>query len=124
MNPSTIPSLEEQMCAIPVLNSAAEITSMESGRIRLAVPLSSSPSARFKRILFRLPKKKAFELDPLGAELFTLIDGRRTIEEIIDAHALRWKLSFYESRLMTLQYLQRLMHRGAVALTLPRGPQP
>lgn len=57
-------------------------------------------------------------LDALGTEVWTLCDGRRTVEDLIDAFAAKHGLSFHEARVAVTQYLKVLIQRGVLAVEL------
>ena len=71
------------------------------------------------KLILPLSDFKNLELDWVGRSVFNLIDGRRTVEDIIDAHMERWHLSFFESRAGVMQFLRDLVKRGVVALLAP-----
>lgn len=88
---------------------------------RLSVPLRQPKWVRWVRPVFPISKEKQVELDKLGAEIFALCDGHRTVEEIIDRHKDRWHLSFFESRAMILQFLRDLMKRDLIVMKVTSG---
>lgn len=59
------------------------------------------------------------ELDPLGARVWALCDGRRTVEEIIERLAGELDLSFHEGRVAVTNYLKMLVQRGVLVITMP-----
>jgi hypothetical protein len=102
--------------AIPVPNQAV----IRHGGGRFSVPLRQPAWVRWVRPVFPISKEKNVQLDKLGAEIYALCDGRRTVEEIIDLHKDRWRLSFFESRAMILQFLRQLLERNLIVLLPPR----
>jgi len=68
-------------------------------------------------------ESRRVQLDPLGAALFEMCDGRRTVEEIIERFAVSNLLSFRESQLAVVSFLQLLTARGLVALAGAGGEE-
>ena len=50
---------------------------------------------------------------------YEAVDGRKTVEQLIDEFAAREKLTFFESRALLGQYFQTLVRRGVIVATLP-----
>ena len=61
-------------------------------------------------------------LDPLGAEVWKLCDGQRTVEGVVDAFKDRYALSFHEARVAVTEYLKVLVQRGVLAVALRDKP--
>ena len=57
-------------------------------------------------------------LDSLGAQVWTLCDGQRTVENVVDDFAAAHGLSFHEARVAVTQYLRLLIRRGVLAVEL------
>ena len=111
--------LRSQLKSKPVRNEAIVATPLSGNRLKLTIPLRYSWWATPLRRTLHMRSEKYIELDPLGAEIFSLFDGRRTLEEIIDLHSDRWKLTFFESRAMILEFLRRLARRKLIFVLLP-----
>ena len=58
-------------------------------------------------------------LDRLGAEVWRLCDGKRTVEEVVDLFGERHALTFHESRVAVTLYLKALLQRGVLAIVIP-----
>ena len=69
----------------------------------------------------RPPATRRLELDRLGSRVWEFCDDRRTVEEIVDAFADRYGLTFHEARAAVTGYLKMLIQRGALAIAVP-GP--
>jgi hypothetical protein len=59
-------------------------------------------------------------LDRLGTEVWTLSDGRHTVEQIVDLFAEGHKLTFHEARVAVTGYLKTLIERGVLAIAMPK----
>jgi len=58
-------------------------------------------------------------LDQLGTRVWTLCDGTRTVEGVVDAFAAEHRLSFHEARVAVTEYTRRLVQRGVLAIVAP-----
>jgi hypothetical protein len=103
--------------AVPYLNQAAKFAPQPDGRVIASIPI---PKPRFlvPPLSWLLPfsKVRRVELEPVGAVVLGLCDGRRTVEAVIEGFAARHKLSFREAQLPVTQFLRRLTERGLVAI--------
>ncbi len=57
-------------------------------------------------------------LDGIGLEVWTLCDGKNTVEDIIDRIAANHRLTFHESRASVTEYLKALTQRGILAMEM------
>jgi len=62
---------------------------------------------------------RTVRLDRLGAGVWDLCDGENRVEDVVDAFAERYALTFHEARVAVTGYLQSLVQRGALAMALP-----
>src|ERR1051325_1847206 len=109
-----------QLNSVPVANQAVTIGIAAQGGLKLSVPFRRPNWSKAVRYLLPMSSAKIIELDQLGTEIFALCDGAHTVEEIIDIHKDRWKLSFFESRAMILQFLLHLARFGFIGLETAR----
>lgn len=68
--------------------------------------------------------EKAVALDRLGREVYEAIDGKRTIEQIVEAFATNHQLRFHEARLSVMQFLKMLTQRSLIVVALPEADDP
>ncbi len=108
--------------ARPLPNAAAEAVREASGELAIAV--------RRKRPRWHVPPlswvvglkpTRVVRLDRLGAQVWELCDGARTVEAIVDAFAAEHRLSFHEARVAVTGYLSQLVQRGALAVAMTEG---
>lgn len=108
------------LAAVPVRNAAADVAWNAADELEVTVaierprylrpPLSWIVPHRSRRIV---------RLDRLGARVWDLCDGERTVEDVVDVFAERYQLTFHEARVAVTGYLQSLVQRGALAVALP-----
>ncbi|NLX05284.1 MAG: PqqD family protein [Phycisphaerae bacterium] len=110
-------SWQKMLLARPVRNAAAKVSACSDGCLRIAIP-NLRPWYLFPPIswMVRPAASKSLVLEGLGAEVWDLCDGRRTVEEVTDCFAARHSLSFHESRVSITGYLRLLVQRGALAM--------
>ena len=111
-----------QLSSVPMINQAVQIERVGEGQLRLRVALAHRGWSRALSRILPLSSERSVELDKVGAEVLLLCDGVRSVEKIIDLHADRWLLSFFESRGMILPFLKRLMRHDFVVLATSPPP--
>ena len=112
--------IDTQLRSIPMKNEA--VTVRQRGQAaEVAVPMQQRAWSRFLGHFLKLSKQKSVELDELGTEIYEMCDGVNTVEDIIDSHQQRWKLSFFESRAMVLQFMKQMMRRNLIVIVAPKG---
>lgn len=103
--------------AVPVINTSAEVSNTEKGTVLIRIPLKKTrylvPPLTW---IFPVSSHRCLALDTIGAFVFRLCDGKRTIEQIIEKFAWQYKLTFHEARVPVLHFLQQLTERGAIVI--------
>ena len=113
-------SLEALLEAVPFANEAAEIS--DQGEVCVvSLPLRKTWWMR-PPVSWVLPYRESrrVQLDKLGTEVFRAVDGRRTVEEIVESFAAAHRLRFHEARLAVMQFLKMLAQRNIVALAVSK----
>ncbi|MGD9874654.1 MAG: PqqD family protein [Kiritimatiellia bacterium] len=116
----TSPSWTEMLDAVMIRNRAARAErDAKTGEIRIAVP-TRKPWYHIPPVtwIVHSPAERITVLDPLGALVWEMCDGKNTVEKIIDVFSEKYGLTFHESRVSVTQYLKRLISRGALAVAL------
>jgi hypothetical protein len=107
------------LSARPVRNEAAKPLREGTSRLRLTV--------KRRKLRYLVPPLSwvirprpthDVVLDELGAEVWDLCDGERTVEAVADEFARRHSLSFHESRVAVTSYMAELVRRGALAMVI------
>jgi hypothetical protein len=73
--------------------------------------------------LFKLPTgtTKTFEFDAIGVFVWDHVDGKTSVEQIINRLAKRYNLNLREAQVPTLLFLQTLMKKGLVGVPAEKG---
>ena len=109
-----------QLRSIPLHNEHVGTRPTEDGTgLRVDITLRHRPWQRALRILMPLREKRTYLLTGVGLELYRAVNGKRTVEELLDAFALEHKLTFFEARALVIHYLGDLMGRGLIVTTVP-----
>ena len=103
--------------AVPYRNEAVDLVPQGGGGVVASVPI---PKPRFlvPPLSWLLPfsKVRRVRLEPVGAAVLNLCDGRRTVEAVIESFAAGQRLSFREAQLPVTEFLRQLAQRGLVAI--------
>jgi len=110
--------------AVPHQNTAMTTETTPGGAI-VSVPVRR-PGWLIPPIswLLRWSRYRKVELDRAGTETLDLVDGRRTVEEIVETFGRNHKLSFRESQVAVTQFLRQLVQRGIIVVVGMSDPGP
>lgn len=111
--------IDEQMRSIPLKTKGVTAKKTGLGGLDLAIPLVHRGIASRLRPILKLSDVKRIELDALGAHLYDLCDGTRSVEQIVELYQREWKLTFFESRALILSYLRLLSRRNLILFLKP-----
>ena len=119
MSDSTQTSWRRMLAAKPIRNAAAAAERDASGGLSVAVR-TKRPGYLVPPLSWIVPLKptRQLRLDRVGAQVWDLCDGQRTVEAIVDDFAQRHALSFHEARVAVTSYLSQLVQRGALAVAV------
>ena len=98
--------------AVPVRNPLVRERA-GGGPVRLTAPLRAT---LLKRMFGSKHGEKSFDLDELGAAVWKLCDGRRTVEEIISAFAQERRVNVREAQVAVVEFLRMLLRRNLIAM--------
>ena len=117
MTTDSIPTAAKLLAAVPYRNESMDLDLRENGTALAEVPLKR-PRWLIPPFSWILPfsRVRRIELDAVGRSVLEQVDGKRTVESIVDNFAKIHKLSFREAQLPVTQFLQQLAERGIIAL--------
>ena len=104
----------------PVKNDAAEEIRIETGEVLLTYPARARPWA--EALLRRLGgapdgvRKKKLQLDELGSAVWGLLDGDRSVRQVIQLFSEQHQLHPKEGEVAVTQFLRELGKRGLIGL--------
>jgi hypothetical protein len=106
----------------PVRNPAVAFELDEGGGIMLKVPLThAKPFLRALAKLSNAPAEKQVELEPVGAAVWRMCDGKHTIEMIAKSLSAQFGLTPAESEASLLAFLDTLSKRRYLTWQNPQG---
>ena len=106
--------------ACPVQNTVARVLDDGNGRVSVFVRQEKPFYLAIPPLSWIVPFKRERRsgLDALGAEIWQLCDGSRTVEQIIDVFKDQHELSFHEARVSVTGYIKALVQRGILAIAM------
>jgi hypothetical protein len=111
---------QEALSCRPVKRAGVGERRLGSGGVVLVYPVSLKPwmAELLRRFQGNAPpaQTRKLELDELGTSVWSLIDGRRTVLEIVDAFAGTYRLHRREAEVSVTRFLYELGRRGLVAM--------
>jgi hypothetical protein len=117
-------SWERMLTARPMPNTAARVEELADESVALYIAKAPSRLTRPPLSWVLQPRReRRVALDRLGAKVWRLCDGKRTVEAVVDAFAERYRLTFHEARTAVTGYLRALIQRGVVAIAVPEEPK-
>lgn len=110
----------EALALIPVKNSRISEERLSDGEILItySVPLGALSGA-VMRYLGRGARReisKKVQLDGLGSEVWELLDGRRSVQQLIDLFAGAHNVPVQEAEAAVSQFIRSLGRRGLIGL--------
>ena len=117
--PSPLP-LETMRRAKPLRHPDVKWDTAPDGSILLQAPLEGQGRGIAALLARRmnLPATKGFELEPIGAYVWTLCDGNTTVETIGKKLRARYKMSRVDAEAALGAFLQNLGQRRLIVLTI------
>jgi hypothetical protein len=103
----------------PVKNIQVSEERLETGEALLSYPVAPRPwIAGLARRLGVQPvsSRKKLQLDTLGTAVWDMIDGRRTVSQIIQVFAEKYRLYPREAEVSVTRFLRELGKRGLIGL--------
>ncbi len=113
-------SRAEALRCTPVKSNDAWETSRDPDQVTLAYPAGMRPwIARLVRRFggdHERTRTRKLQLDALGASVWDLLDGKRTVKQVIEAFANTHQLHFKEAETAVTAFLRELGRRGLIGM--------
>ena len=113
-------SRTEALACIPVQHSDLTWEELENGDILFTYPIPLSPF--FQNLYQRFSKKrmepptKKLQLDAMGSYVWKLMDGEKSVREIITVFAATYNVTATEAETAVTSFLKTLGQRGFIGL--------
>ena len=103
--------------AVPYVNQAMSVSQRADGGALASIPIPR-PRYLVPPLSWILPfsPQRRVELEPVGAGVLKMCDGKRSVEAIIEQFAAAHRLTFREAQIPVTQFLRQLMERGLVVI--------
>ena len=116
-------SRSEAFAYRPVRNREVIEEKLESGTMVLTYPLRVRPwlvgIAQRLGLQSKESLTRKLELDEIGSLTWTLLDGKRTVQDLVDLLCRRYKLNRREAEVAMTGFLRELGRRGLIGLQSP-----
>jgi len=111
-------SIEQIYAGIPFRNEKVRITKVSDGTV-LDIPLRK-PTGGWKILALVMPLSDEHRifLDKIGSLIYERINGITNVEQIIRNFAVAHSISLIESRELVVNFLKKLLKRGAIVIAL------
>jgi len=111
------PTRRDVLALRPCRNPALEWFESD-GRVVLNVKRENNWKTRLLSIFVPLPDDRKVVLDPIGTDVWQMLDGQTSIGTIAKALAAKYKLTSREAELSVQQFFKELGRRGYVAFMI------
>lgn len=114
-------SRTEALACVVEIHPAVSWQAQESGDILLTYPFVVKPLlqaifSRFNRAGTKEQLSRKLQLDSLGSQVWLLLDGKKTVEEIITTFAATAAITTQEAEQSVTAFLRELGRRGLILL--------
>ncbi len=113
----------DALLCIPEKNDLVKEEPLDSGDLILSYPAMYKPFfSRIQQILRKNPEKtfqRKIQLDPLGVDVWSLLDGKRNVNTIIKKFAELHCLNTKEAELSVTLFLKSLGKKGLIVIVQP-----
>ena len=104
---------------VPVMRPGVSIEQSPEGLVRVCMTIKRG-TGFFERMR-PAETKRSYELDEFGAFVVSLVDGERTVLDVVNEFEKRFKMSRREVELSVVAFFKLLMQRNVLAVVVPRS---
>ena len=108
----------------PVRNDKLTWEENEQGEAVVTLERGDSWKVRALSKIFWIPNQKTLVLDEIGTQVWTMCDGRTTVEAMIRRLSEVHKLNVKEAEISLLAYLKQLGQKGLVGFVVAKDDLP
>ncbi len=113
-------SRAEALKCTPVISAQVVEDRLESGEVIIRYPVTIRPFFATLVKRFGGPndyvQMKKLQLDKLGSSVWSLMDGKRSVRQLIQVFAETHQLQFREAEVAVTQFIRELGRRGLIGL--------
>ena len=111
---------ENVMQSIPLRNTAIEWEMDDKNEVSLVIPQKDKPWVKITSKIFMIPDKRVVVLDDVGSFVWTLCDGKTSVENIVRRLCNKYSLTRKEAEVSLLTYMRQLGKRGFVGFAVSK----
>jgi len=104
----------------PIRNEAVSVKKFGNDELEITIHRKKTKLVILLSKLFRLPETRKIILDKIGACVWTLCDGSKTVNYIIKVFSKKYRLGREKAERSVLVYLEQLARRGLIAIAAPK----
>ncbi len=113
----------DALLCIPEKNTTVKENFLDSGDLILTYQAMYKPFfLRIKKIVGQNPKKtftRKIQIDGLGVDVWSLLDGEKNVRTIIKEFAVRHTLNYKEAEISVTLFLRSLGEKGLIGIKEP-----
>jgi len=111
---------DDVLKSCPVRNSLIKWEETEDGEVSLVVPQKRTLWVRAISKVFMLPSSRVVVLDEVGSFVWTMCDGRNSIDSMVNTLRNKYKLTRKEAETSLLAYFRKLGKRGIIGFAVAK----
>jgi len=111
---------ENVVQSIPLRNTAITWEMDDKNEVSLVIPQKEKLWVKITSKIFMIPDKRVVVLDDVGSFVWTLCDGKNSIEHIMRRLCNKYNLTRKEAEVSLLTYMRQLGKRGFIGFAVPK----
>ncbi|MBM3234755.1 PqqD family protein [Candidatus Poribacteria bacterium] len=111
---------ENVMQSIPLRNTVIKWEMDDKNEVSLVIPQKDKLWVKITSKIFMIPDKRVVVLDEVGSFVWTLCDGKNSVEHIVKRLCNKYNLTRKEAEVSLLTYMRQLGKRGFVGFAVSK----
>jgi hypothetical protein len=111
---------ENVMQSIPLRNTVIKWEMDDKNEVSLVIPQKDKLWVKITSRIFMIPDKRVVVLDEVGSFVWTLCDGKNSVEHIVKRLCNKYNLTRKEAEVSLLTYMRQLGKRGFVGFAVSK----
>jgi len=111
---------ENVMQSIPLRNTVIKWEMDDKNEVSLVIPQKEKLWVKITSKIFMIPDKRVVVLDDVGSFVWTLCDGKNSVEHIMKRLCNKYNLTRKEAEVSLLTYMRQLGKRGFIGFAVSK----
>ena len=111
---------ERLLMSRPIRNEAVGVKTVDNDDLEITVYRKKAKLVTLLSKVFKLPETRKIILDKIGACVWTLCDGSKTVNDIIKVFSKKYGLGREKAERSLLVYSRQLTYRGLIVIAMPK----